>query len=168
VVLVGLPGAGKSTVGPLLAERLGWTFTDVDAELVARTGSTVAELFSSRGEAGFRAMEARLTAELCSLTEAVLAPGGGWAAQPDSLEQLPEGTRVVWLRVSPDEALERLRGSAETRPLLSGSDPLRSLKELEQQRTERYERADLVVDVDGRTAAGIAEEISEWLKRSTS
>jgi shikimate kinase len=166
-VLVGLPGAGKSTVGRMLASRLGWTFTDIDEEIVDRTGATVPELFT-RGEAAFRELEARLTAELSSLTHTVLAPGGGWAAQPGSLEALPAGTPVVWLRVSPDEALRRLRGSPIPRPLLAGADPLAVLHELAQQRTERYARADLIVDVDGRAAAEIAEEITEWLQRSTS
>jgi shikimate kinase len=167
VVLIGLPGAGKSTVGPILARRLGWQCLDLDHEIMRRTGRTVAELFHADGEAAFRAMESRLTVELSSLPERVLAPGGGWAAQPGALESLPAGTAVVWLRIAPEEAIRRLRGSSVDRPLLSGPDPLANLRALARQRTERYARADLTVDVDGLAAAETAEIITEWLRRST-
>jgi shikimate kinase len=155
-------------VAPHIAALLGWTVADIDGEIVARAGVSVAELFRTRGESAFRELEARLTAELSSLSGVVLAPGGGWAAQPGSLEGLPEGTCVVWLRVSPEEALKRLHDSPQARPLLAGPDPLTRLRELERQRTQRYARADLVVDVDDRPPAEIAEEISEWLRRNTS
>lgn len=166
--MVGLPGAGKSTVGRALAERLGWSFVDVDDEIVAATGQTVAELFTDRGEAEFRVLESQLTAELSSRDRVVLAPGGGWAAQPGSLESLPAGTVVVWLEVSPAEALRRLRGSTVQRPLLAGSDPLAALARLAEQRSDRYRQAQLSVSADGRSAADIALEIHTWLERSTS
>jgi shikimate kinase len=151
----------------LLAARLGWSFTDVDAAIVAGTGTPVAELFRTRGEAAFRELESRLTAQLCSLDGVVIAPGAGWAAQPGSLDALPLGTAVVWLRVSPAEALGRLRGSPETRPLLAGDDPDAALRALDASRTPSYARSDLVIDVDDRTAAEIAEVITEWLHRRT-
>jgi shikimate kinase len=167
-VLVGLPGAGKTTVGRELARRLGWRFCDVDEEIVARTGATVEELFNSSGEAAFRDLEARLTAELSSLSNVVLAPGGGWAAQPGSLESLPEGTALIWLRVSAVEALRRLRGSPVARPLLAVADPAAALATLAQQRTRRYECADLTIDVDGRSVAEIVELTGEWLEQRIS
>jgi shikimate kinase len=113
-------------------------------------------------------MEARLTAELSSLTRTVLATGGGWAAQPGLMEALPPGSAVVWLRVSPGQALRRLRDSPGQRPLLAGPDPLGALLALAEQRTHRYALADCTIDVDARPAAAVAEEISEWLERSTS
>jgi shikimate kinase len=152
----------------MLARRLGWDFIDVDAEIMAATGSTVADLFSSRGEAGFRELETRLTAGLSSRDRVVLAPGGGWAAQPGALEAVPPATAVVWLRVTPEEALRRLRGSLEERPLLAGARPLDALLRLAEQRTERYRTAHHVVDVDGRTAAEITEDIGAWLEGRTS
>jgi shikimate kinase len=168
-VLIGLPGSGKTTTGSLVARELGWTFYDIDAEIARRNGLSVADLFQSRGEMAFRAMESRLTAELSSLAETVLAPGGGWAAQPGALETLPAATGTVWLRVSPEEAIRRLRGSPEReRPLLAGPDPLAALRRLLDQRSEFYERADLIVDVDGRGAEDISGTITEWLRRRTS
>jgi shikimate kinase len=113
-------------------------------------------------------MEARLTVELSSGSDLVLATGGGWAAQPGSLEALPSGTATVWLRVSVAEAIRRLRGSPGQRPLLAGPDPLAALSALAEQRNARYALADLTIDVDDRTAAEAAGTISAWLRRSTS
>jgi shikimate kinase len=166
--LVGLPGAGKSTVAPELARRLGWSFVDLDDEIVRRTGRSVEDLFHTDGESAFRAMESRLTAELSSVPERVLAPGGGWAAQPGSLESLPADAAVVWLRISPDEAIRRLRGTSVQRPLLAGPDPLAALRTLADLRTERYALADLTVDVDDLSPAEAAEIITEWLRRNAS
>jgi shikimate kinase len=132
------------------------------------TGRSVADLFRSDGESAFRAMEARLTAELCSQSEIVLAPGGGWATQAGALDALPAGTVTVWLRVSPEEAIRRLGGSPQERPLLAGADPLGALRRLDLERKQDYSRADLAVDVDGCATADISRTISEWLKRSTS
>lgn len=168
VVLIGLPGSGKSTVGPILARLLGWTFVDVDTHIVAHTGRTIAELFRDVGEAGFRSLESKLTAELSSGSRCVLAPGGGWAAQPGSLESLPAGSAVVWLRVAPEEALRRIGGTPASRPLLAGDDPLAAVRELDRLRAGRYAQADRVVDVDNRTPDATAMEIYEWLKSSIS
>ncbi|HSJ26091.1 MAG TPA: shikimate kinase [Longimicrobiales bacterium] len=155
-------------MGPLVARRLGWEFIDVDDAIVAQTGSTVAQLFRDHGEAAFRQLEAELTAGLSSRHHVVLSPGGGWAAQPGSLENLPAGTATIWLRVSPEEALRRLGGSPVERPLLAGADPLGALRSLAEQRTERYTQADLVIDVEDRAATDITGQIIEWLERSTS
>jgi shikimate kinase len=168
VLLIGLPGSGKSTVGPLLAQRLDWPFLDVDAEIERRTGMSIAGLFHSGGETAFRDMELRLTAELSSLSPVVLATGGGWAAQPGALDALPAGSATVWLRVSPAEAIRRLRGSPVERPLLAVTDPLAALTALAGRREGSYARAGIAIDVDGRTATDIADDILAWLTGSTS
>lgn len=168
MLLVGLPGAGKSTVGRELAAALGWGFVDVDAELVRRTGLSIAGYFEQRGEPAFRAEEARLTAELCSRDRLVLAPGGGWIARPGSFEALPPGTAVVWLQVAPEEAVRRLSGSDEVRPLLHTEDPGASAAALLAARRPRYELAHIALVVDGRTTADLTRDIVAWLTKNTS
>jgi shikimate kinase len=166
VFLIGFMAAGKTTVGRLLADRLGWRFVDVDEEIVRRSGETVPEIFRLHGEAVFRALEARLTAELRSLDRAVIAPGGGWVTTPSALDDLPDGTVVVWLRVSAEEAIRRV-GPAADRPLLAGADPLARARSLIAERESLYRRADLTIDVDGRSPAAIAAEIAARLATRT-
>lgn len=159
IVLVGLMAAGKSTVGRLLADRLGWRFIDLDQEIVREAGTTIAEIFRTRGESAFRAMERRLTAALHSVAPAVLAPGGGWITNPGVREALPAGARLVWLRLSPEEAVRRALATGQERPLLAGPDPLDAARTLLAAREPLYATADLVVDVEGREPADIVQEI---------
>ncbi|NJD11720.1 MAG: shikimate kinase [Gemmatimonadetes bacterium] len=168
VVLLGFMAAGKSTLGPLLAHALGWTFLDGDAELARRSGVSVPEWFRRFGEGAFRQEEARLTAELCRRDELVLAPGGGWAVGPGVLESLPHGTALVWLRVSLEEAVRRATAEGTPRPLLAGPDPVLAARRLLAAREPYYARADFVIDVDGRTPVDLTMAILAWLKTSSS
>jgi shikimate kinase len=118
VVLVGAPGSGKSTVGPLLATRLGVTFTDVDSEIEQRVGRSVAEIFADDGEAVFRAFEEATTIELLD-TPGVLALGGGAVLSAATRSAL-RGHHVVWLQVGAREAASRV-GLNTARPLLLGN-----------------------------------------------
>ena len=117
IVLVGAPGAGKSTVGALLAERLGVTFTDVDAVIAERAGKPIAEIFTDDGEAAFRAQEQRITAELLVLP-GVLALGGGAVLSAATRAAL-RGHRVIWLRVGLSQSVKRV-GLDTARPLQIG------------------------------------------------
>ncbi len=164
VVLVGFMAAGKSTVGPLLARRLGWEFVDFDEVIEARTGRPIREIFRVQGEAAFRAMEARLTDEFGCARGVVLAPGGGWITNPALLDGLCAGSLVVWLRISPEEAVARALADHVHRPLLAGPDPLAKARLLLAERAPLYDLADLVVDVDGREADDIALEIAERIR----
>ena len=160
VVLVGFMAAGKSTVGPLLARRLGWEFVDFDQVIEARTGLPISEIFRAQGEGAFRAMEARLTDEFGCARGVVLAPGGGWITNPRLLEALCPDSLVVWLRISPEEAVARALADDVHRPLLAGPDPLGKARLLLSEREPLYYLADAVVDVDGRPAEEIAFEIA--------
>lgn len=152
LVLVGLPGAGKSTVGQQLAARLGRTFVDCDAELERRRGMTVAELFALCGEPAFRAAEAELSGELAQTAEAlVIAPGGGWVANPAAVATLRPAGRIIYLRVSPPTAVQRMGSEVERRPLLAGDDPTASLVQLLSHRGALYMLADLVLDSEALT-----------------
>ena len=148
VILVGLPGAGKSTAGRMAAEQLGIPFLDFDAEIERREGRSIAELFARDGEPHFRALERALTAELAGAPRMVLAPGGGWAVQPEAVALLRPLGRIIYLRIRPETALARLGSARTTRPLLAGPDPLRELGRLLAEREPHYLSADHVIDAD--------------------
>jgi shikimate kinase len=165
IVLTGFMGAGKTTVGRLLAQTLGWAFIDLDERIVRETGSSIGDLFRDRGEAAFRAIEARLTGGLSSVDRTVIAPGGGWIIDPANSERLPPATCTVWLRVSAEEAVRRIRDTASARPLLANTaDPVTAADALMQRRRDRYATADIVIDVDGRTPADIVAEIRSRIR----
>ena len=110
VVLVGLMGAGKSTVGPLLARQLGWRFLDLDREIERIAGQSVQAIFSTQGEARFRELEADATTGLAGSSEIVVAAGGGWMAQRSLPERMGAGTFTVWLQVTPQVVLASRKG----------------------------------------------------------
>jgi shikimate kinase len=148
LVLIGLPGAGKSTVGPLLAERLGLAFLDFDAEIERRTGRSVPAIIRTDGERAFRELEHKLTAELATTSPAVLAPGGGWITRPDTVALLRPRARLVHLKVTPETAIRRLGSARLARPLLDGEDPLARMTALEAARSASYGSADWVIDTE--------------------
>jgi shikimate kinase len=148
LILTGLPGSGKSSVGTAVAGRLGREFLDFDDEIERRAGCSVAELFTTRGEPAFRALELDLTRELAASAGMVLAPGGGWAAIPGALELLRPPGVLVYLRASPEVVLNRMGRSRSARPLLSAPDPLAELRKLLAKREGQYLLADHVVDVE--------------------
>lgn len=152
VILVGLPGAGKTTVGKRLARRLGWPFLDLDAELVRRDGRPIARQFAEDGEPAFRAREAALSAEIAERTPdagaMVISPGGGWLENAAASAPLRRVGVLVYLRVPPAVALARIGPEGRARrPLLAGDDPLAALEALFARRRAGYETADHVVDV---------------------
>ena len=147
LVLVGLPGVGKTTIGRGAAKTLGRRFLDFDAEIERREGMPVREIFRERGEEHFRALEASLTIELSGTGGMVLSPGGGWITQTASVELLRRAGRIIYLRAAPETVARRLR-RVETRPLLAGRDPLVGLRELYEKRRAAYETADAVLDTE--------------------
>ena len=120
--LVGLMGAGKTTIGRVLARRLKLRFYDSDHEIERRCGVKVPLIFEIEGEAGFRAREQPLIAELCALQGIVLATGGGAVLDPESRKRLAEGGTVVYLNARPEDLYERVRHD-RNRPLLATADP---------------------------------------------
>ncbi len=147
LVLVGLPGVGKTTIGRAAARALGRPFLDFDIEIERREGMPLRELFRDKGEDHFRALEHALTSEVSTTGGMVLSPGGGWITQPASVELLRKAGRIIYLRASPEAVARRLR-RVETRPLLAGRDPLVALRELYAKRRALYEGADAVLDTE--------------------
>ncbi len=160
LLLVGMMGAGKSTAGKLAAERLGWPFVDVDAEVESATGMSVAELFSRSGEAAFRAEESAALERALERSPAVVSVGGGAVQDERNRRRMRHGATVVWLRARPETLAERV-GDGRTRPLLHGDDPVARLAELAAARAPLYaEVADVVVDVDELHADEVATRVA--------
>jgi shikimate kinase len=162
LLLVGMMGAGKSTVARLVATRLGRPYVDTDVEVERAVGSSVREIFSERGETGFRAEESRvLDAVLGQSDPAVISVGGGAILDPAHRAALRASGTVVWLRARP-ETLARRVGRNADRPLLAAhaGGPAAALTEIEAQRRSLYEEvATVVIDVDDLTARAVAERV---------
>jgi len=160
IVLTGPPGAGKSTVGGILAAQLGTAFTDTDAAVEAVAGKPVADIFISDGEPEFRRLERdAVEAALDGRAAGVIGLGGGAVMDPQTQARLA-GRRVVYLETGFTELAKRV-GLDRARPLLIGTSPRAQLKALLEQRLPVYEKlAWLTVSTDGRDPAGIAAEIA--------
>jgi shikimate kinase len=158
LVLVGPPGSGKSTVGKVLARRLGISFTDVDELIEARIGKTIAEMFTQDGEAAFRALEREIVAEALTGTEGVLALGGGSVLAESTRDRL-RGHRVVYLTVGLADGLRRT-GMSTARPLLAGVNPRATFRALLDARVPLYrEVATVEVDTIRRSANQVATAV---------
>jgi shikimate kinase len=152
LLLVGLPGAGKSAAGRCAAEALGWDFLDADAEVERTAGMRIPEIFAALGEPAFREREAAVVEAALAREEIVIAPGAGWIEGAGSLAALPPRTLVVHLRVSVDESAERLAAAADERPLLRGADPRAALRAIEERRLPRYREAHVEISGSGDRA----------------
>ena len=160
-VLVGAPGSGKSTIGPLLAAALGVGFRDVDADIEAAAGKPISEIFVDDGEEHFRALERAAVAEAVSSHDGVVSLGGGAILAPSTRDLLRSHT-VVYLSVDLPDALARV-GLGSGRPLLS-VNPRATLRFLLDQRRPLYEEvATITVKTDGRTPEQITEELASAL-----
>ena len=160
LVLVGMMGSGKSTVGRLVAQRLDRPLVDTDAVIEATTGRTVRQIFAEDGEPAFRALETQVLREsLAAEVPCVLAAAGGVVLDAENRRMLVESdARVVWLRADTALLAERVR-SGTHRPALD-DDPLAVLTRMAEQREALYrEVSDAIVSVDGRTPSDVAEAV---------
>src|SRR5690554_2387718 len=137
--------SGKSTIGGILARRLGWDFIDFDWEIEKRQRRSVREIIDGEGEAYFKSLEAELTREVSDARGLVIAPGGGWITDPALLEGIRRGTLSAWLQVSPSETVRRLRADPADRPLKDHPDPIRPITAMLMKREPLYRRADLTI-----------------------
>lgn len=167
LILVGLPGAGKTTVGRAVAEKLGRPFLDFDEEIERREGVTIAELFAARGEPAFRALESALTRELRDVSGYVVSPGGGWIANPGCLELVRPPATLVYLKVDPARALTRMAAAAAVRPLLNRPNPAAELTKLLTDRERLYLLADHTVRVDFKRVDEVVSHIVALASRGT-
>lgn len=165
IVLIGFMCSGKSTVGRLLADRLGWDLIDFDETIEQREDQRIADIFREHGEAYFRRLEAHITEEVEARAEVVLAPGGGWVTQYDLVERLRPSSLFVWLRVRPETVYDRYSQlGVMDRPLLDIDDPRTAIRELLATREPLYQQADVTIDTDSRPAEEVAEQICGLLE----
>lgn len=159
VVLIGLPGSGKTTVAALVAEKLHAGFVDIDAVLVRREGKPVTMIFAEKGEAAFRDLERQEVETALTNEPAIIATGGGWAAQPGAVEGAKSRAFVIYLRTRADTAARRA-GPEGTRPLLMGGEgPVERMGHLLKERDAAYALAHEKIDTDRRTAAQVAADV---------
>lgn len=159
VVLVGLPGSGKTTIGRRVAKLLSCPFLDFDFEIERRTGKKVSRLFAEEGEVAFRQREIALTKELAGAPPMVLSPGGGWVTNPGVMDVLRPPAHIFHLRISPEAAMRRVAKSRNVRPLLRTPDPQATMNRLWGSRAELYQLADFDIDAEVLDSQRVAEQI---------
>ncbi len=167
IVLVGLMGAGKSSIGRRLATRLNMKFTDADAEIEAAAGCTIADFFERHGEPAFREGERRVIARLLGHGPRVLATGGGAFIDPETRRLLRDKAITVWLHAELDLLVERC-ARRNTRPLLRTGDPREILASLIEERYPIYRQADITVEADDGPHAATVDKIITALQARAS
>jgi XRE family aerobic/anaerobic benzoate catabolism transcriptional regulator len=152
VALVGLRGAGKSTLGALLAERLGCPFVELDREVEAEAGAPLAAIFDLYGQAGFRRLERRrLQRVIAERPRAVIATGGGIVSDAGTFERLLAGCFTVWIKASPAEHMQRVIAQGDMRPMADNREAMADLQRILRTREAFYGKADAQVDTTGRS-----------------
>jgi shikimate kinase len=163
VFLIGPMGAGKTTIGRVLAQNLKLEFIDSDHEIEERSGADIAWIFDVEGEAGFRAREQKVIADLTLRDGVLIATGGGVVMRPENRLALAGRGTVVYLHATVDQQVARTNRDRQ-RPLLQTGDPEKTLRELMAVRNPLYrEIADYVVDTDGLGARTVAQQIGSLL-----
>ncbi|MFZ6046061.1 shikimate kinase AroK [Pseudomonas sp. CR3202] len=165
LILIGPMGAGKSTIGRLLAKELRLPFKDSDKEIEQRTGADIPWIFDVEGEQGFRDREQAMIEELCGHDGVVLATGGGAVLRPANRQALRGGGRVVYLHTSVDQQIERTSRD-RNRPLLRSANPGQVLRDLMAIRDPLYrEIADIIIETDERPPRMVVQEILARLQK---
>lgn len=158
IALVGFMGSGKSTIGRLLAEPLGFAFLDTDHAIEESTGETISRIFKKSGEAAFRQMEKNLLADIRGQKDLVIATGGGMAANQENLDSLKAHSLVVCLWASPEAIFERIRHQTH-RPLLQTPDPLGTIRDLLGKREHFYRQADILIHTEQRPVKEVVQHV---------
>lgn len=166
IFLIGLMGAGKSTIGRQLARRLGKEFRDSDGEIEKRTGVNIDVIFDIEGEPGFRRRETEMLQELTAVRGIVLATGGGAVLAPENQVLLKDNGFIIYLKATAEHLAGRLRLDRR-RPLLQSGDKLTKIRELLERREPVYqELADLVIETNERSIYRVVSEISKKVKQA--
>lgn len=163
IALIGFMGTGKTSVGRLLAESLGFEFLDTDELIQSRTGRTIADIFAKEGEPAFRKLERQIVQELSDRKKTVISTGGGLPTNPENLAALKSFALVICLWAGPEKIWERVRHQSH-RPLLHDTDPQKKINDLLALRSPFYRQADVLVNTDQRSAREVAMQIALQFK----
>ena len=165
IVLIGFMGCGKTEVGKILADKLGYTFIDTDSIIENEMGKSIAEIFHEYGEEHFRGLEARLVKELSGMRRCVISTGGGMVIHRENLLRLKKDGFMIWLKASPETIYGRVK-SEYRRPLLRVENPLQEINKLLGIREPLYAEADITIETDGidveKIVAIIADAYSKY------
>lgn len=160
IALIGLRGAGKSTLGRLLAKAIGWTFVELNREIEQQNGLSIAEIIALYGQEGFRRMEQNALAQLLARNEPiVLATGGGIVSEPLTFDRVLSSFYTVWLKAEPEEHMARVRKQGDLRPMADDRSAMLELRTILLSREPLYARAAVQVDTAGLTVEQAAERL---------
>ncbi len=162
IILVGLSGSGKTSIGRAAARKLGWPFIDFDTEIEHREHASVREIFHTSGEDHFRALEQAFTREIASCNGTIMSAGGGWITNRESVALLRETGRIIYLRASPEVLVARLATARVPRPLLQVADPLGTLTSMYEARRAFYEEADLIIETEVFDKKQLMEQVRAY------
>src|ERR1700731_1379617 len=170
IALIGLRGAGKSTLGKLLAKKIGWNFVELNKEIEAQNGLSVAEIIALYGQEGFRRMEQAALGQLLARNElTVLATGGGIVSEPLTFDLILSSFYTIWLKAEPEEHMARGRGQGDLRPMADDRSAMAELRTILRSREPLYARASAVVDTAGLSvddaAARLIDAVAPVLRR---
>ncbi len=158
IFLVGFMGAGKSTVGKIVAEKLGYGFCDADMYIEEQAGTTITQIFADHGEDHFRDLESESTETLASEDNKVIATGGGVVQRDRNWDAMKAGGITIYLRATIESVWERIKDD-NTRPLLQVDNPVDTARELLSKRTPMYEKADIIIDTDNFSPEQVADQV---------
>ena len=162
IALIGLRGAGKSTLGKLLAKKIGWNFVELNKEIEAQNGLSVAEIIALYGQEGFRRMEQAALGQLLARKElTVLATGGGIVSEPLTFDLILSSFYTIWLKAEPEEHMARVRSQGDLRPMADDRSAMAELRTILKSREPLYARASAVVDTAGLTVDAAAARLIE-------
>jgi shikimate kinase len=164
IVLLGYMCSGKSTVGEALARRLEWDFLDFDVEIERREGRIVRDIIDTDGAEYFEGLEVALTEEIANADTLVIAPGGGWITRPELLNGMARGTLAVWLYVTPEETVRRLKSDTIARPFKDMDDPTDRIASMIAEREPLFRLADVTIPADVRSIESVAYEIEQIVR----